>query len=169
MRLILQCLICLCLLGGSTTVQAQFFKKIKEKASESLNLPTKANKEKEQQAAKAIAFPEAGELNKDSDLHQVASKALENYYASKSMQLVAFNIISDDWKVVTHKTTGAVLYQWAVGALIQKNSNGKCMLFQYILKQDFNGSGFNEAYFAGISRTAPVPYGSYIACENAPN
>lgn len=111
MRLILQCLICLFLLGSSVTAQAQIFKKIKEKASESLNLPTKANKEKEQQAAKAIAFPEAGELNKDTDLHQVASKALENYYASKSMQLVAFNIISDNWKVVTHKTTGAVLYQ----------------------------------------------------------
>ncbi|UMB59112.1 hypothetical protein MHL31_08450 [Lutibacter sp. A80] len=75
-------------------------------------------------------------------------------------------ITSNNWSTVKHKETGVPLYQWAVGAVVQKNSDGQCMLYQFILRRDYTGGGtYGTPFFNGINRgSIKAPYGNYIAC-----
>ena len=147
--------------------QAQFFKKIKEKMNKPLfkKKDKKLSKE-ELEKLKAIKLPKKGSLDADKPLKAIAIKGLDEYYAKYSMVNTHQYITSNNWKTVSHKVTGVPLYQWVVGAVVQKNSDGQCMLYEFILRKDYNGVGeYGKPYFNGINRgTVKAPYGNYIAC-----
>lgn len=155
-------------LGAQTPVQAQFLKKLKDKMDKPL-FSKKASK-KEIEARKQIVLPAAGSFNEDKTLMAIAKKGLDAYYGELSMENTHQYLTSNKWSTVSHKVTGVPLYQWAVGAVIQKNSDGACMLYEFILRKDYTGGGsYGEAYFNGINRgTIKAPYGNYIDCEAQP-
>ncbi|CAL2104489.1 conserved exported protein of unknown function [Tenacibaculum sp. 190130A14a] len=112
-----------------------------------------------------LKMPSKGNLN--NNLIGIATKGLNNYYSKTSMKNLKQYITSNRWSTVKHKITGIPQYQWAVGAVIQKNSDGQCMLQQFIIRRDYEGGGkFGTAFFNGISRTGKAPYGSYCKCIN---
>lgn len=152
-------------LGNVQSTNAQFFKKLKEK----LNKPLIKTK-KEKVEVSDVELPEQGVLQEDEALVKVAVKGLNAYYKKLSMQNLRQYITSNRWSIVKHKVTGFPLYQWAVGAVIQKNSDGNCMLHQFILRKDYLGNGnYGKPYFNGINRgSTRAPYGNYIQCEATP-
>lgn len=154
-------------IGATQPVNAQFLKKLKDKLDQPLiKKKDKKISEEELEKRKNIKLPDAGALDKDEALKAIAVKGLNNYYGKLSMSNTHQYITSNTWSTVKHKDTGLPLYQWAVGAVVQKNSDGQCMLYEFILRRDYTGGGnYGEAFFNGINRgTIKAPYGDYIAC-----
>ncbi|NRD20360.1 hypothetical protein HNV08_09905 [Winogradskyella eckloniae] len=154
-------------IGAVQPTHAQFLKKIKDKLDKPLiKKKDKKLSEEELEKRKNIKLPDAGTLDNDEALKAIAVKGLDLYYSKHSMSNTHQYITSNNWSTVKHKETGLPLYQWAVGAVIQKNSDGQCMLYEFILRRDYTGGGeYGNAYFNGINRgTIKAPYGNYIAC-----
>lgn len=115
----------------------------------------------------SVTMPAKGSLN--SSLIGIATKGLNAYYGKTSMKNLRQYVTSNKWSTVKHKVTGVPLYQWVVGAVVQENSDGQCMLQQFILRRDYTGGGkYGEVYFNGISRTGGAPYGGYCKCDAKP-
>ncbi|APY06946.1 hypothetical protein BWZ20_00925 [Winogradskyella sp. J14-2] len=154
-------------LGFSQPTHAQFLKKIKDKLDKPLiKKKDKKISDEELERRNNIKLPDAGALDKDEALKSIAIKGLDEYYEKYSMSNTHQYITSDTWSTVKHKDTGVPLYQWAVGAVVQKNSDGQCMLYEFILRKDYTGGGdYGKAYFNGINRaTIKAPYGNYVGC-----
>ncbi|MEH1006670.1 MULTISPECIES: hypothetical protein [unclassified Winogradskyella] len=154
-------------ISAAQPVNAQFFKKVKEKLDQPLiKKKNKKISEEELEKRKNIKLPDVGALDKDEALKTIAVKGLDTYYSKYSMSNTHQYITSNNWSTVKHKDTGVPLYQWAVGAVVQKNSDGQCMLYEFILRRDYTGGGnYGDAFFNGINRgTIKAPYGNYIAC-----
>ncbi|MCB4797832.1 protein kinase family protein [Neotamlana laminarinivorans] len=154
-------------IGAAQPSHAQFLKKIKDNLDKPLiKQKDKKISEEELEKRKNIKLPDVGVLDKDEALKAIAVKGLDSYYSKHSMSNTHQYITSNTWSTVKHKDTGLPLYQWAVGAVVQKNSDGQCMLYEFILRRDYTGGGqFGDSYFNGINRgTIKAPYGNYIAC-----
>lgn len=117
-----------------------------------------------------VFMPAKGSFDSNPRLKAIAVKGLDAYYGKTSMQNTMQYLTSNKWSTVKHKVTGVPLYQWAVGAVIQQNSDGECMLQQFIIRQDYTGGGgYGTPYFNGINRgSVRAPYGNYIKCDAKP-
>lgn len=154
-------------LGATQPTHGQFFKKLKDKLDQPLiKKKDKKISEAELERRKNIKLPDAGALDEDETLKTIAINGLNNYYSKYSMSNTHQYITSNTWSTVKHKNTGVPLYQWALGAVVQKNSDGQCMLYEFILRRDYTGGGnYDKAYFNGINRgTIKAPYGNYVGC-----
>jgi len=120
------------------------------------------------EALSNVVLPSKGSFDSNSEIKSAAVSGLNEYYGKTSMQNLDQYLTSNKWSTVKHKVTGVPLYQWAVGAVIQKNSDGQCMLQQFIVRRDYTGGGsYGSVYFNGINRgSVRAPYGSYCKCEN---
>jgi hypothetical protein len=115
-----------------------------------------------------VVMPSKGSFDANSEIKSAAVSGLNAYYGKTSMKNLKQYLTSNKWSTVKHKVTGIPLYQWAVGAVVQKNSDGQCMLQQFIVKRDYTGGGnYGNVYFDGINRgSVRAPYGNYCKCEN---
>ncbi|UMB59113.1 hypothetical protein MHL31_08455 [Lutibacter sp. A80] len=114
-----------------------------------------------------VVMPSKGSFDSDSVIKSAAVSGLNAYYAKTSMKNLTQYMTSNSWSTVKHKVTGVPLYQWAVGAVVQKNSDGQCMLQEFIVRRDYTGGGsYGAPYFNGINRgSVRAPYGGYCKCE----
>jgi len=120
-------------------------------------------------AAKAdlasVKIPSAGKLNSDASLKNFAKTEINKVVVKDGGELIHVNIESNDWNIVHHKVTGRPLYRWIRGAFTEKLRSGKCKLQGYLLKQQYNGSGYSNTSFGGVIH-GQMPYGQYIDCNN---
>lgn len=142
----------------------KYYKNVQLTEQTTFSLFEELRNDSERDALAKVKMPAKGNLN--SSLIGIATKGLTAYYSKTSMKNLKQYVTSNRWSIVKHKVSGIPLYQWAVGAVVQKNSDGQCMLQQFILRRDYRGGGnYGEAYFNGISRTGGAPYGAYCKCD----
>ncbi|MDY0781137.1 hypothetical protein [Tenacibaculum sp. IB213877] len=127
-------------------------------------------KDSNEEALNKVAMPLKGSFDTNSNIKNAAVSGLNKYYGKTSMKNVYQYLTSDRWSTVKHKITGVPLYQWAVGAVVQKNSDGQCMLQQFIVRRDYTGAGtYGNVFFNGINRgSIRAPYGTYVKCDARP-
>ncbi|REH52545.1 hypothetical protein C7448_103280 [Tenacibaculum gallaicum] len=118
----------------------------------------------------SVTMPSKGSFDKNSVIKNAAVSGLNKYYGKMSMKNIYQYMTSDKWSTVKHKVTGVPLYQWAVGAVVQKNSDEQCMLQQFIVRKDYIGGGkYGSPFFNGINRgSVRAPYGGYVKCDAKP-
>lgn len=118
----------------------------------------------------SVTMPAKGSFDKNSAIKRAAVSGLNKYYGKMSMQNIYQYMTSNRWSTVKHRVTGVPLYQWAVGAVVQKNTGGKCMLQQFIVRKDYTGGGkYGSPFFNGINRASVrAPYGGYVKCNAKP-
>ena len=127
----------------------------------------KANYDKAAKASLAsIKMPKAGSMNANSALKNFATAKVKETIAKDGAQLLKLNIESNDWSIVKNKYTGRILYRWIKGSFTEKNKNKDCMLQGFLIKQQYNGSGYGSSEFGGIIH-GQMPYGQLMDCVNA--
>lgn len=128
----------------------------------------KQNYEQAKQADLAsLKFPKAGKMNSQSELKNFAKTEIKKILAKDGQQFLTHNIESNDWNIVYDKYTKKPLFRWIKGAFAEKYPNGKCKLQGFLLKQQYNGSGYSNTTFGGVIH-GQMPYGQYILCTNVP-
>ena len=61
-------------------------------------------------------------------------------------------IVSDDWRISRHEYTGVILYRY-VSAYVVSTRGDECIFQDFVFKQDYNGSGFQDrVYLQGIGK-----------------
>jgi hypothetical protein len=131
----------------------------------------KLRKDANTAALDKVVMPKKGSFDKKSIIKNTAVSGLNSYYQKTSMKNLYQYLTSNKWSTVKHKITGVLLYQWAVGAVVQKNKDGECMLQQFIVRRDYAGGGkYGTPFFNGINRgSIRAPYGNYVKCNARPS
>ena len=114
----------------------------------------------------AIKMPKAGSMNSNTSLVNFAKEKVSATIEKDDAKLLKLNIESNDWNIVKNKYTGHIMYRWIKGAFTEKNKNNECYLQGFLIKQQYNGSGYSSYEFGGIIH-GQMPYGQIISCENA--
>ena len=114
----------------------------------------------------AIKMPKAGAMNSNTSLVNFAKEKVSATIAKDGAKLLKLNIESNDWNIVKNKYTGHIMYRWIKGAFTEKNKNNECYLQGFLIKQQYNGSGYSSSEFGGIIH-GQMPYGQIMSCENA--
>ena len=142
----------------------KYYKNVVLTEKTTFNLFEKLRKTSNAEALSKVKMPAKGSLH--NSFIGMATKGLNAYYAKTSMKNIRQYLTSNRWSTVKHKITGVPLYQWVVGAVIQKNKDGECMLQQFIIRRDYTGDGkYGKPYFNGINRASiRAPYGNYVKC-----
>ncbi|WP_138434474.1 hypothetical protein [Winogradskyella algicola] len=112
----------------------------------------------------AIKMPKAGSMNSDASLVSFAKENVSKTIAKDGAKLLKLNIESNDWSIVKNKYTGRILYRWIKGAFTEKNKNNDCYLQGFLIKQQYNGSGYGSSQFGGVIH-GQMPYGQKMNCE----
>jgi hypothetical protein len=73
--------------------------------------------------------------------------------------ILKVNLLDTDWHIERNELTGVILSRYQSAAIAAKQSNGRCMLYTFTIKQEYNGSGY------GSSRR-DSHNSNQIACEN---
>ncbi|WP_073147519.1 hypothetical protein [Mesonia phycicola] len=145
---------------------AKYSKEEAKKIAVEMETKLKANYDAAAKADLAsIKIPSAGKLNSDASLKNFAKTEINKVVVKDGGELIHVNIESNDWNIVHHKVTGRPLYRWIRGAFTEKLRSGKCKLQGYLLKQQYNGSGYSNTTFGGVIH-GQMPYGQYIDCNN---
>lgn len=113
-----------------------------------------------------IKMPKAGSMNSNASLVSFAKENVSKTIVKDGAKLLKLNIESNDWSIVKNKYTGRILYRWIKGAFTEKNKNNDCYLQGFLIKQQYNGSGYGSSEFGGIIH-GQMPYGQKMNCENA--
>jgi hypothetical protein len=73
--------------------------------------------------------------------------------------IMKINLLDTDWHIERNELTGVILSRYQTAAIAAKQKTGRCMLYTFSIKQEYNGSGY------GSSRRDS--HGSNeISCEN---
>lgn len=112
----------------------------------------------------AIKMPKAGSMNSNASLVSFAKENVSKIIAKDGAKLLKLNIESNDWSIVKNKYTGRILYRWIKGAFTEKNKNNDCYLQGFLIKQQYNGSGYGSSQFGGVIH-GQMPYGQKMNCE----
>ncbi|WP_336070340.1 hypothetical protein [Mesoflavibacter sp. CH_XMU1404-2] len=112
----------------------------------------------------AIKMPKAGSMNSNASLVSFAKENVSKTIAKDGAKLLKLNIESNDWSIVKNKYTGRILYRWIKGAFTEKNKNNDCYLQGFLIKQQYNGSGYGSSQFGGVIH-GQMPYGQKMNCE----
>lgn len=112
----------------------------------------------------AIKMPKAGGMNSNASLVSFAKNNVSKTIAKNGAKLLKLNIESNDWSIVKNKYTGHILYRWIKGAFTEKNKNNDCYLQGFLIKQQYNGSGYGSSQFGGVIH-GQMPYGQKMNCE----
>ena len=124
-----------------------------------------ANYKQAQKATMAsIKMPKPGAFNTDTALKNFAKTKVEETIAKDGATLLKLNIESNAWTIVKNKYTGHIMYRWIKGAFTEKNKNNDCYLQGFLIKQQYNGSGYGSSEFGGIIH-GQMPYGQQMNCE----
>lgn len=73
--------------------------------------------------------------------------------------ILKVNLLDTDWHIERNELTGVILSRYQSAAIAAKQANGRCMLYTFTIKQEYNGSGY------GSSRR-DSHNSNEIACEN---
>jgi hypothetical protein len=77
--------------------------------------------------------------------------------------IVKINLLSREWNIVRNNLTGAIICRIQTAAIVAKQKNGNCILYEYSIKQQYTGSGYSNI----SSRYAHGVLAAEFLCENA--
>ncbi|AXO79541.1 hypothetical protein DZC78_03755 [Olleya aquimaris] len=112
----------------------------------------------------AIKMPKAGGMNSNASLVSFAKNNVSKTIAKDGAKLLKLNVESNNWSIVKNKYTGHILYRWIKGAFTEKNKNNDCYLQGFLIKQQYNSSGYGSSQFGGVIH-GQMPYGQKMNCE----
>lgn len=84
---------------------------------------------------------------------------IKNALKDKEGTIVKINLLDKEWRVVRNELTG-IATQRAQDFHLVMNKNGKCTLYDLILREDFDGTKYLQGYVTGYGT------GWEIVCEN---
>jgi hypothetical protein len=104
---------------------------------------------------KTVKMPAA--LTTNAAMEAEFRKAFEG--AGWGETILKINLLDTDWHIERNELTGVILSRYQTAAIAAKQNTGRCMLYTFSIKQEYNGSGY------GSSRRDS--HGSNeISCEN---
>jgi hypothetical protein len=77
--------------------------------------------------------------------------------------IIKINITSREWSIVRHAVSGAIICRAQSAAIVAKQKNGNCILYDFTIKQQYTGSGYSSV----SSRYTHDVYETEFFCENA--
>ncbi len=77
--------------------------------------------------------------------------------------IIKINITSREWSIIRHAVSGAIICRTQSAAIVAKQKNGNCILYDFTIKQQYTGSGYSGV----SSRYTHDVYESEFFCENA--
>ncbi|MBL7912056.1 MAG: hypothetical protein JNJ41_13440 [Bacteroidia bacterium] len=91
---------------------------------------------------------------------EVIEKEIRNALKDKDGTILKINLLDKDWRVVRNELTGIALSRAQDFHMAVKKSNGKCVLYDLILHEDFDGTKYLSGYVSGYGT------GWEMLCEN---
>jgi hypothetical protein len=76
--------------------------------------------------------------------------------------IIKINITSREWSIIRHAVSGAIICRVQSAAIVAKQKNGNCILYDFSIKQQYTGSGYSSV----SSRYAHDVYETEFFCEN---
>lgn len=77
--------------------------------------------------------------------------------------IIKINITSREWNIIRHAVSGAIICRAQSAAIVAKQKNGNCILYDFTIKQQYTGSGYSSI----SSRYTHDVYETEFFCENA--
>lgn len=77
--------------------------------------------------------------------------------------IIKINITSKEWTIIRHAVSGAIICRAQSAAIVAKQKNGNCILYDFTIKQQYTGNGYSSV----SSRYTHDVYESEFFCENA--
>ena len=77
--------------------------------------------------------------------------------------IIKINITSREWSIIRHEVSGAIICRAQSAAIVAKQKNGNCILYDFTIKQQYTGSGYSSV----SSRYTHDVYETEFFCENA--
>jgi hypothetical protein len=77
--------------------------------------------------------------------------------------IVKINITSREWVIIRHEVSGAIICRVQSAAIVAKQKNGNCIMYDFTIKQQYTGSGYSSV----SSRYSHDVYETEFFCENA--
>ncbi len=77
--------------------------------------------------------------------------------------IIKINITSREWSIVRHEVSGAIICRAQSAAIVAKQKNGNCILYDFTIKQQYTGGGYSSV----SSRYTHDVYETEFFCENA--
>lgn len=77
--------------------------------------------------------------------------------------IIKINITSREWNIVRHQVSGAIICRAQSAAIVAKQKNGNCILYDFTIKQQYTGSGYSSV----SSRYTHDVIETEFFCENA--
>lgn len=77
--------------------------------------------------------------------------------------IIKINITSKEWDIIRHAVSGAIICRTQSAAIVAKQKNGNCILYDFTIKQQYTGSGYSSV----SSRYTHDVYETEFFCENA--
>ncbi len=90
-----------------------------------------------------------------------AFKGSQTYQDRIKGEVLRINIIDSDWMIRRHAISGAILHRYIRAAIVVKNSDGSCTLWNLVtFQQDYISDAFQKTKFDGVGDPVKIP------CEN---
>jgi hypothetical protein len=77
--------------------------------------------------------------------------------------IIKINITSREWSVIRHEVSGVIICRAQSAAIVAKQKNGNCILYDFTIKQQYTGNGYSSV----SSRYTHDVYETEFFCENA--
>lgn len=77
--------------------------------------------------------------------------------------IIKINITSREWSIIRQAVSGAIICRTQSAAIVAKQKNGNCILYDFTIKQQYTGSGYSSI----SSRYTHGVYETEFYCENA--
>lgn len=77
--------------------------------------------------------------------------------------IVKINLLSREWNIVRNSLTGVIICRTQTAAIVAKQKNGNCIMYDFTIRQSHTGSGYSGV----SSRYAHGVLADEFLCENA--
>jgi hypothetical protein len=77
--------------------------------------------------------------------------------------IIKINITSREWTIIRHAVSGVIICRAQSAAIVAKQKNGNCILYDFTIKQQYTGGGYSSV----STRYSHDVYETEFMCENA--
>lgn len=77
--------------------------------------------------------------------------------------IIKIHITSREWDIIRHAVSGAIICRTQSAAIVAKQKDGNCIMYNFTIKQQYTGGGYSSV----SSRYSHDVYETEFFCENA--
>ncbi len=144
------------------TAQAKLFPQsaVVQQAAQSVNalraetgdLQTWIKKAESKNAAEVSAVRLAPASHRDATLEAEFKSIFQA--SGWGTDVIKVNLVSTDWQIIRNEATGAILNRRYFARVVEHEEDGKCIVHDYNIQQDYNGGSYGRSHQAFMSDTA---------------